>query len=181
MKQPCFFDVAERLARLNGLGDQLEAFPRTVDFEVFCPDLEKALAYLGGSKGGRLPFDPVLMFKILVIHTLNNLSDERTEYLINARLSLMRFLGLELSDRVPDAKTVWLFRERLTQARAIERLFERFNAILRNADYLPISGQILDATLVAATKSHHTNAKKAMLRAKRSSVNFQKGYQAGLA
>ena len=107
MKQAGFFDVEERLARLSGLGDQLEAF---------CPDLEKALAYSDGSKGGRRPFDPVLMFKILVIQTLNNLSDERTEYLINDRLSFMRFLGLGLSDRVPDAKTVWLFRERLTQA-----------------------------------------------------------------
>ena len=48
-----FFDVEERLARLSGLGDQLEAFSRTVDFEVFHPDLEKALAYSGGSKGGR--------------------------------------------------------------------------------------------------------------------------------
>ena len=65
----------------------------------------------------------MLMFKILVIQTLNNLSDERTEYLINDRLSFMRFLVLGLSNRVPDAKTIWLFRERLTQAGAIERLF----------------------------------------------------------
>ncbi|GBQ54893.1 transposase [Komagataeibacter swingsii DSM 16373] len=63
-----------------------------------------------------------------MIQTLNNLSDERTEYLINDRLSFMRFLGLGLSDRMPDAKTVWLFRERLTQAGAIERLFDRFRA-----------------------------------------------------
>lgn len=141
MKQPGFFDVEERLARLSGLGDQLEAFSRTVDFEVFRPDLELALAYSDGSKGGRPPFDPVLMFKILVIQTLNNLSDERTEYLINNRLSFMRFLGLGLSDRVPDAKTVWLFRERLTQAGAIERLFDRFDATLRNAGYLPMSAR----------------------------------------
>ena len=98
---------------LSGLGDQLEAFSRTVDFEVFRPELEQALAYSDGSKGGRPPFDPVLMFKILVIQTLNNLSDEWTEYLINDRLSFMRLLGLGLLDRVPDAKTVWLFRERL--------------------------------------------------------------------
>ena len=82
-----------------------------MDFEAFRPELEKALAYSDGSKGGRPPFDPVLMFKILVIQTLNNLSDERTEYLINDRLSFMCFLGLGLSDRVPDAKTLWLFRE----------------------------------------------------------------------
>ncbi|KGB21943.1 Mobile element protein [Acetobacter tropicalis] len=114
MNQAGFFDVEERLARLSGVGDQLEAFSRTVGFEVFRPDLEQALAYSDGSKGGRPPFDPVLMFKILVIQTLNNLSDERTEYLINDRLSFMRFLGLGLSDRVPDAKTVWPFRSLAT-------------------------------------------------------------------
>jgi len=56
------------------------------------------------------------------------LFDERTEYLINDRLSFMRFLALGLLDRVPDAKTVWLFRERLAQAGAIERLFDQFDA-----------------------------------------------------
>ncbi|KFL89467.1 Mobile element protein [Acetobacter malorum] len=81
MKQSGFFDVEERLARLSGLGDQLEAFSRTVDFEVFRPDLDKALAYSDGSKGGRPPFDPVLMSKILVIQTLNNLSDQRSPIL----------------------------------------------------------------------------------------------------
>ena len=167
MKQPGFFDVEERFARLSGLGDQLEAFSRTVDFEVFRPDLDQALVYSDGSKGGRPPFDAVLMFKILVIQTLNNLSDERTEYLINDRLSFMRFLGLGLSDRVPDAKTVWLFRERLIQAGAIDGLFNRFDATLRNAGYLPMSGQILDATLVAAPKQRNTNAEKADLRVER--------------
>ncbi len=89
---------------MSELGDQLEAFSRNVDFNVFRPDLDKALAYADRSKGGRPPFDPVLIFKILVIQTLNNLSDERTEYLINDRQSFMSFLGLGLSDRVPDAK-----------------------------------------------------------------------------
>ncbi len=106
MKPLGFFDVAERLARLSGFGDQLEAFFRAVDFEAFRLDQEKAPAYSDGSKGGRPPFDPVLMFRILVIQTLRNLSDERTEYLINDRLSFMRFLSLALSDRVPDAKTI---------------------------------------------------------------------------
>ncbi|WP_264810293.1 transposase, partial [Acetobacter orleanensis] len=107
MKSSGFFDVEERLARLSGLGDQLEAFSRTLDFEVFRPDLDKAVAYSDGSKGGCPSFDPVLMFKILVIQTLNNLSDERTEYLINDRLSFMRFLGLGLSERVPDARACY--------------------------------------------------------------------------
>ncbi|GBR48234.1 transposase [Neokomagataea tanensis NBRC 106556] len=101
MKRSGLFDVEERL---SGLSDQLEAFSRTVDFEVFRPELDKALAYADGSKGGRSPFYSMLMFRILVIQTLNTLSDERTEYLINDCLPFMRFLSLELSDRVPDAK-----------------------------------------------------------------------------
>jgi transposase len=55
-----------------------------------------------------------MMFKILAIQTTNDLLDERAEFLINDRLSLMRFLGLGLSDRVPDPRTIWLFREKLT-------------------------------------------------------------------
>jgi len=180
MKQAGFFDVEERLVRLSGLGDQLEAFSWTVDFEAFRPDLEKALAYSDRIKGGRPPFDPVMMFKILVIQTLNNLSDERTEYLINDRLSFMRFLGLGLSDRVPDAKTVWLFRERLTQASAIDGLFNRFDATLRHAGYLPMTGQILDATLVEAPKQRNTNAGKSVIRSRVEHVFADKKSQTGL-
>jgi IS5 family transposase len=92
--QPGFFDVEDRLKRLSDLGDQLEAFSAAVDFEIFRPPLDGALAYSAGAKGGRPPLDPVMMFKVLVIQAANGLSDERAEYLINDRLSFMRFLGL---------------------------------------------------------------------------------------
>ena len=129
-RQPGLFDMDERLRRLSDIGDQLEAFGRVVDFEMFRPELNAALAYGDGAKGGRPPLDPVLMFKVLVIQATNNLSDDRTEFLINDRLSFMRFLGLGLSDRVPDSKTIWAFRERLTKAGAIKALFARFDAAL---------------------------------------------------
>jgi len=164
---PGFFDVDERLKRLSDLGDQLEAFTAAVDFEVFRPELETALAYSDGAKGGRPPFDPVMMFKVLVIQTVNTLSDERTEYLINDRLSFMRFLGLGLSDRVPDSRTIWLFRERLTKAGAIGPLFARFDATLRGAGYIAMSGQIVDATLVQAPRQRNTQAEKADIKAGR--------------
>ena len=126
--QAGFFDVDDRLKRLSDLGDQLDAFALVIDFELFRPDLLQALAYSNGAQGGRPPFDPVMMFKILVIQAANTLSDERTEFLINDRLSFMRFLGLGLSDRVPDARTIWLFREKLTKAGAIQPLFDRLDA-----------------------------------------------------
>jgi len=92
-KQPGFFDVDDRLRRLSDLGDQLEAYGSVVDFEMFRPELASALAYSDGAKGGRPPYDAVMMFRILVIQARNNLSDERTGFLINDRLSFMRFLG----------------------------------------------------------------------------------------
>jgi IS5 family transposase len=155
-RMPGFFDVDERLKRLSELGDQLEAYARAVDFEVFRPDLEKALAYSTGAQGGRPPYDPVLMLKILVIQAANGLSDERAEFLISDRLSFMRFLGLDLSDRVPDARTIWLFRERLTKAGAIEPLFARFEVMLRAAGYIAMAGQIVDSSLVAAPRQRNT-------------------------
>jgi IS5 family transposase len=140
-----FFDVDDRLERLSDLGDHLEAFRTAVDFEMFRPDLDAALAYSDGAQGGRPPFDPVMTFKVLVIQAIDNLSDERAEFLVNDRLSLMRFLGLGLSDRIPDARTIWLFREKLTKAGAIGPLFERFDATLRQSGYIAMSGQIVDA------------------------------------
>src|SRR5580704_17522607 len=159
-RQAGFFDVDDRLKRLSDLGDQLEAFEAAVEFEAFRPQLNAALTYSNGTQGGRPPFDPVMMFKILVIQTTNNLSDERAEFLINDRLSFMRFLGFGLSDRVPDARTIWLFREKLTKAGAIGPLFERFDATLRQSGYIAMSGQIVDASLIAAPRQRNTQGEK---------------------
>ena len=126
--------------------------------------MNRALAYSDGSRGGRPPFDPVLMFKVLVVQATNNLSDERAEFLINDRLSFMRFLGLGLADRVPDARTIWLFREKLTHAGAIKPLFDRFNAALREAGYIAMGGQIIDATLIAAPKQRNTEEEKTAIK-----------------
>ena len=149
-----FFDVDDRMKRLSDLGDQLEAFGSAVDFEIFRGDLVLALAYSETGQGDRPLLDPVMMFKILVIQAANNLSDERTEFLINDRLSFMRFLGLGLSDRVPDARTIWLFREKLTKAEAIKTLFARFDAALRVAGYIAMSGRRREPYRCAAPAQH---------------------------
>ena len=105
---------------------------RSIGLALFRPEFEAAPRRSDRGRGGRPPYDPVLMFKILVLQTLYTLSDDAAEFQIKDRLSFMRFLGLGLHDRVPDAKTIWLFREQLTRAGAIERLFRRFGAALRD-------------------------------------------------
>ena len=164
MGQPGLFDLDDRYQRLSENGDPLVRLAALIDFEAFRPRLTAALRRSDGSKGGRPPYDPVLMFKVLVLQTLYTLSDDATEFQIRDRLSFMRFLGLGFEDAVPDAKTVWLFREHLTRASAIEELFATFDAWLKGKGYLAMSGQIIDASIIAAPRQRNIDAEKAVLR-----------------
>jgi transposase, IS5 family len=125
-----------------------------------------------GSKGGRPAFDHELMFKVLILQAAHGLSDERAEYLIKDRLSFMRFLGLGLADTVPDANTIWTYREALTRARiegrpAIEVLFQAYEAALTKAGFLAMGGQIIDASIVAAPKQRNSDGEKREIKAGR--------------
>ena len=163
--QAGFFDIDERLKDLSAKGDTLERLNGLVDFELFRPDLERAVPRADRSRGGRPPFDHVFMFKVLILQASHSLSDERTEFLIKDRLSFMRFLGLGLADPVPDANTIWTFREALTRATlegrsAIEVLFSAYEAALTRAGFLAMGGQIIDASIIAAPKQRNTDAEK---------------------
>ena len=164
--QAGFWDVDERYARLSDAGDPLEKLNAVVPWEVFRKPLAKALRRSDGAKGGRPPYDAVMMFKILVLQALYNLSDDQAEFQIMDRRTFGRFLGLlDACDRVPDAKTIWLFREHLTQAGAMDNLFARFDKHLSKSGYLAMGGQIVDATIVAAPKQRNTDAEKADIKA----------------
>jgi transposase, IS5 family len=105
-----------------------------------------------------------LMFRVLVLQALYTLSDDQAEYQLRDRLSFMRFAGLALQDAVPDAKTIWLYREQLTRAGALAKLFARFDAMLAERGFLAMGGQIVDATVVEARRPRLTKEEKAVLR-----------------
>jgi transposase, IS5 family len=163
-RQAGFFDTDERLRWLSQAGDPLERLAAVVGFELFRAELEAALKRSDRAKGGRPPYDAVLMFRVLVLQTLYTLSDDQAEYQLRDRLSFMRFAGLSLADPVPDAKTIWLFREQLVRAGAFERLFERFDAALRERGFLAMGGQIVDATIVEARRPRLNEAEKAIVK-----------------
>jgi transposase len=121
--QPGFFDGDERLKALSAAGDPLRRLARVIDFEMFRDDLEAALSCSDRVRGGRPAYDAVLMFRVLVLQTLYTLSDDQTEYQLKDRLSFMQFVGLALHDPVPDAKTIWLYREQLARTGTVEQLF----------------------------------------------------------
>ena len=120
--QPGLFDLEWRYERLSEAGDPLARLAAVIDFEPFRYRLEKALKRSDGSKGGRPPHDPVMMFKVLVLQALHGMGDDQAEFQINDRLSFMRFLGLGPHVEAPDAKTIWLFREILIEAGALDKL-----------------------------------------------------------
>lgn len=165
MRQAGLFGLSDQLKRLSDCGDPLETMAQVVDFELFRPALEKALAYGDGARGGRPPYDPVAMFKVLLLAAQNTVSDARMEFLIRDRLSWLRFLGFDLGAPTPDGNTIRLFREKLTRAGAIDALFTAFDRRLRDRGYLPMGGQIVDATLVAAPKQRNTAAEKDAIKA----------------
>lgn len=134
------FGLSDQLSRLSDCGDPPDTMSRVVNFELFRPALEKALVYGDGANGGRPPYDPVAMFKVLILVAQNTVSDARMEFLICDRLSWLRFLGFDLGAVTPAENTIRLSREKLTRAGAIDTLFAAFDRHLRERGYLAMGG-----------------------------------------
>jgi IS5 family transposase len=168
MGQFSFFDVNTRLAAISAKGDPLEMIDQVVPFESFRADIETAVltpAREKKSKAGRKPIDVIVMFRMLVLQSLYNLSDEQVEYQVRDRLSFTRFLRLGIEDRIPDGTTLWLFRERLAQAGVIEKLFERFGQYLEAKGYIARGGQMVDATIVPVPKQRNSREENEAVKA----------------
>ena len=162
-----FFDVEKRYAALDAKNDPLVKINAVVPWEAFRSRLEKVWrkpADKRKSNAGCKPWDAIVMFKAIVLCALYNLSDDQVEYQMRDRLSFMRFLGLALEDKVPDAKTVWLYREQLSQAGVIEALFDDFDGYLKTQGYQATGGQIIDASIVAVPKQRNSRADNARIK-----------------
>lgn len=152
-----FFDEHFLLERLTKLKDPLVKLETHIDWALFQPVLEIAFSKPANkSKMGRPPFDRTMMFKILILQSLYSLSDDQMEYQITDRLSFKRFLGLKSSDKVPDAKTIWHFRETLIREGLIEALFARFNQALDDQCIFANTGQIVDASFVEVPRQRNS-------------------------
>lgn len=159
------FGLSEHRERLSKTWDPLEVLEATVDFEHFRGWLVEGLGYGDGAKGGRPPFDPVSMFKALILKAQHDLSDARMEFMILDRLSWMRFLRFDLGGPTPDENTIRLFRNKLTETGTLKGVMKAFDWQLQKKGYIPMSGQIVDASLVPAPKQRNTDAEKEAIKA----------------
>ena len=101
-----FFDRAQQLEKIYQLNNFLPTLNTLIDWEIFRSTLNKVREKEHAGPGGRPPFDVVLMFKILVLKSMYNLSDDQTELQIRDRISFQDFLGLNRGDRIADAAYV---------------------------------------------------------------------------
>jgi hypothetical protein len=124
-KQMMMYGADTQLERLTKLGDPLEKINAAIDWEIFRAPIRRRVRKADYSKGGRPPYDEIMMFKITLLQDWNNTVDDNTEYLINCRLDWQRFLGLELGEKSPDAKTIWVYKEQLGKE-GLRELFELF-------------------------------------------------------
>lgn len=165
IEQPGMFDLEFRLRELRQGGDPLVRLSAAVDFEIFRPALELIREKERRSNAGRPAFDVVLMFKILVLQSLYNLGDDAVEFQIRDRISFMRFLGLGFRSTVPDAKTIWLFRDQLTEQGIYEDLFRRFDHHLTEQGFAARKGQIIDASIVEAPRQRNSRQENEQIKA----------------
>lgn len=130
-----------------------------IPWESFRPLLEELTGYAtrDWSKGGKPPFDPVLMFKVLVLQKFHGLSDDATEEQIFDRTSFKNFLGLRIGDEIPDAKTLWDFKQRIESegSEGSRKLFEAFGQILESKSLIAREGSIVDASFVEAPRQRN--------------------------
>jgi transposase len=159
MKQFDFMAEYSRLNRLSEIGDPLEKIAAAVNFEEFRTILDEARRKEGRGTGGRPPYDCVMMFKILLLQQWYGIADKNTEYLITDRLSFQRFLGLSLGNKVPDAKTIWFFRERIKKNGAERELFDLLDRKMGSLGIVARKGSITDAIFANAPRQR--NSRKA--------------------
>jgi len=150
------FDWQTHFLQLDKNGEPLAKLNALLNWEQFRQKLNVLRDFDRKSNAGRKPFDVVMMFKVLIVQSLYNLSDDQTEFQIRDRLSFMRFLGLTISDTVPDSKTIWLFREQLKEAKLVKELFDQFDNFLRLNGFTAQKGQIVDASIIAAPKQRNS-------------------------
>src|SRR3977135_3342250 len=172
------FDAEKRLAALSAKGDPLEAIDRLVPWERFRADIEAVVLtpdeMMKKSSAGRKPVDAIVMFRMLVLQALHNLSDEQAEYQVRDRLSFTRFLRLGIEDGIPDATTLWLFREKLAKAGVVEKLFERFDQHLAGQGYTARCGQMVDATIVPVPKQRNSRDENETVKAGQTPADWEK-------
>lgn len=171
------FTIIEHQKKITAQKVGINKLDDCIDWELFREELEDILGYSkrDSKKGGRPPFDPVLMFKVLLIQKFYGLSDAATEQQILDRFSFMSFLGLLPGDAVPDKNTIWDFKQALEKdnCNGSERLFKRFEKELNREGLISKEGSIVDASFVDAPRQRNNQDQNKQIKSGKRPEGFE--------
>jgi IS5 family transposase len=153
--QKGFFDEENRRNEIAAHRNPLQRLS-VVNWDIFRPDVEACFTKELKGPGGRPPYDYLMMLKILILQRAFNISDDQVEFQIKDRLSFQTFLGLTLADKVPDANTVWAFREVLSKSGGVEKMFKKFTAHLHEQGLIMNAGSIVDASFIDVPRQRNS-------------------------
>jgi len=157
--QRSFFEVDDCYNRLDNAGDPLVKLSEMIDWDSLLPTVE-SIRFNSTAKGGRPGIDPLVVIKSLLLQSLYSLGDDSCEYQINDRLSFKRFIGISPSEKSPDAKTLWLYKERIKWKKLHNKIFDWFDSQINAAGYTAQGGQIIDASFVPTHKPSGNHKKQ---------------------
>ena len=167
------FDYEFQLDKIKAHQPPLQKLNQIIDWEMFREPIEQALYKEPKSNAGAKTYDRVMMFKILILQRYYNLSDEQTEFQIKDRLSFMDFLGLTFGDKVPDEKTIWLFKDNLVKVDLSQTLFDTFTGKLIEHGIVAKEGSIVDASFVTVPKQRNNREENKQIKDDKIPQSFQ--------
>jgi IS5 family transposase len=150
------FDLEYHEKKIKEYQPPLAKLDKVINWNIFREPIEKALYIEPKGAGGRPAYDKIMMFKILILQKYYNLSDEQTEFQINDRTSFKQFLGLKIGNKIPDEKTIWHFKEQLSNKDISLKLFELFTKQLMNKGIIAKEGSMIDASFVDVPRQRNS-------------------------
>ena len=145
--------------------DDLVRIRELVDWEAFRLQLREIFGTDSTRRGpGRPPWDELVMFRAIMLGAMYSLSDAKLQFMLLDRRTFKRFAGLQSDDQVPDQKTLWKYRNLLSESGRMDELFEGFKDQLRMRGYELNSGQIVDSSIVEVPRQRNSREDNATVK-----------------
>lgn len=138
---------------------------RKVDKYIDFSFIDKKVRPLYCADNGRPAIDPVVLFKMIFLGYFYGIRSERQlEREIQTNLAYRWFLGLGLTDKVPDHTTIsWNRRTRFKDTNIFQDIFDEI--VLQAIEHRMVGGRVLvsDSTHVKANANKHQYTKQQVL------------------
>jgi IS5 family transposase len=145
------YGLREKYDQLKRFGDRLADMKDIIDWECLRSTLNDLYSN-DTENGGRSNYDPILMVKILFLQSIYGIVDEAMEMELYSNIRFINFL--DYPETIPDARTIWLFRDRLSSSGRDKKIWKAVWDQIRERGITIKKGTIQDATFIESDPGH---------------------------